>query len=694
MKGTDGAALMLYAVASLALLWPAPTALTAEMLGDGADSHLFVWNSWWFATAISEGHNPFETTEIFWPLGTELWLHTLSPWNAALALPLAPVLGYVGAYNFLVIASFALSGWAAHLLARDVTRSTPAAYVAGFAFTFTPYHFAHALGHLNLVAYYWLPFAALAFRCYLRERRRRHLAFVSCAIVGAGLTDLSLLLLVALFLVALAIGALGLRGTRWLAASVAVGAPAALVLSPYLAMVVLAYFRAPGLGGFGGEAPRYSLDVLSYVVPSPLSTAYRHIGTILTPEGTTTEASVFLGIVVLVLMAIAVRRAPRETTRPWLVAGGAFYVLSLGPWLQIAGYGAPIPLPYGLFRFLPLFDTLRTPARFALGVVLCAAVLAAIGFAHLRWSPRALPRAAVALAVVIALEAAVLPFPMTPMPSDDVYRSPLLAGDVLVELPLHQHGYDGYLQNVRYLGAQTIHGKPIVNGYQSRELPRDRQFLEGELVLSALWRLERGGVAPESRDVFPDQDTREVAGDLLAARGIRTLLFHEAEGDPEDRERAFLATLSGVTRGPTLDGVTVYSAEPTARPVALLDLEGGWHGLELDAERPYRWTYSAPEIVVTLLEPQAAALTMMVRGFVHAGVDARHVDVELDGRVVASFVARESAEAVDVPLELGAGTSTITLRSREGADVPAQLGLNGDVRPLALAVSDVRLLAR
>lgn len=697
-------ALAVYALGSVALTWPVALTLGERLAGDGADANLFVWNQWWFRTALAEGASPFATTMIHWPTGSSLALHTLSPWNALLATPIALVAGDVAAYNVVLLASLAACGLAAHALARDVTGSTRAAYVAGFAFTFTPYHFAHALGHLNLVSYYWLPLFALAFRRWLARSRPRDLALASAAIVGAGLTDLSLLLVLALFAVAFAAGALGVRSTKFLVRPLVAGLPAAVLLSPYLALVVLEYARTPGLGGFGSEAGRYSLDVASYVVPSPLATLYERVGVILTPDGTTTEASVFVGFAVLALAIVGFRAAPRDERRPWLVVAACFYVLSLGPWLQILGWSLPVPLPYAVVRYVPLLSTLRTPARFAIGVLLPVAILAAYGAMRLRWPSKVrMParepaRSALAVACVlaiVALEAATLPYPTTPLAAGAAYPAELLDADALVELPLWQPGYDGYLQNVRYLAAQTLHGKPIVNGYTSRETPRDKQFLEGELVLSALWRLERGGVPPESADVFPEQDTRALAGDLLAARGLRTLLFHEsAPGDePETREAAFLATLGGLSRGPTIDGVTYWRAE-RGNATVLLDLDRGWHGLEADGERRFRWTAGDPTIVVVARDPIDARLSFDARAFVHDRLPERTMTILANGAPVAEVALGRDFEAVEAHVSLPAGESRIVLSSREDATVPARLLLNEDVRPLAFAIRDVRLTPR
>jgi hypothetical protein len=67
------------------------------------------------------------------------------------------------------------------------------------------------------------------------------------------------------------------------------------------------------------------------------------------------------------------------------VLGISGLVLSLGPFLQVAGHRLWIPLPYALcYYVIPGFSSMRTPGRFAVLVALATAVLAGLGFDALR----------------------------------------------------------------------------------------------------------------------------------------------------------------------------------------------------------------------------------------------------------------------------------------------------------------------
>ena len=75
----------------------------------------------------------------------------------------------------------------------------------------------------------------------------------------------------------------------------------------------------------------------------------------------------------------------RGETGYLIVLGLTGLVLSLGPFLHIAGYRLPIPLPYAIcYYVVPGFSSMRTPGRFAVLVALATAVLAGLGYDALR----------------------------------------------------------------------------------------------------------------------------------------------------------------------------------------------------------------------------------------------------------------------------------------------------------------------
>lgn len=705
-------ALAVFSAAAVLLTYPVAWKLGEGLAGDGADANLFVWNHWWLAKALSEGESPYETDMVFWPTGTSLVLHTFSPYHGVLSLALAPWMGHVAAYNVLVLLSFALAGWAGYLAAREVTGSEAGGYVAGFAFGFAGYHYAHALGHLNLIAYHWLALFLLFFVRWIRHDRRRDALLAALMIVGAGLTDYAMMLTLALFAIVFSLAWHGFRNRAAYVRVLWVGLLAAILFAPWIVMVVMEYSRSPELISFSEEAQRYSLDAFSYVVPTDFSTLYADVGRVLPQNGTATEATVFLGYAILALAVYALWRFPWSATRPWVLTSAVFYVLSLGPRLQVLGRPTGIPMPYEVFLWTPLLNTLRTPARFALVVLLCFSVLAAMAVADLlaRWAarrpssaPARLPRVAAPVGVallclLVVAETAVVPFPVTPMRYSPLYEdAKALDTLAIVDLPLHQPGYAGQLGRVNYMAAQTIHEMPMVNGYNARQTTRDTQTLQAQQVLSLLHRQELGLLPIEKGDVLPQQDAREVAGDLLSARGMRALLLHRSDPptEAEAREMQFLSTLKGVRLVKESGDAALYEAVASETPPPLLlDLGKGWHGVELAGETPMRWTLQTAQVLIDAAEPTNVTLSFNVSSFLTSRLDARTLTLIVEGGVVLEReVGREKVQ-VSVNVSLAEGTNYVTLHSEQPATTPRQAKVSWDSRPLAFAVQDVRVTPR
>ena len=207
----------------------------------------------------------------------------------------------------------------------------------------------------------------------------------------------------------------------------------------------------------------------------------------------------------LLTIALVGSRAIRAATRRWfqqpaamlsLIAASAV-VLSLGTRITAKGRVVLESALYALlYRFVPGFDALRVPSRFAMLVAFCLAGLVAIGVAAIGDDRRRRLVALVAGAL-IAIEFVPAPFPingnstvyaradLAPLPdtvesgagAPPVYRfiASLPSNTVILELPLGEPAFD-----IRYMFYSTQHWKPLVNGYSGGE-PPDYELLDTSL---------------------------------------------------------------------------------------------------------------------------------------------------------------------------------------------------------------------
>jgi hypothetical protein len=250
--------------------------------------------------------------------------------------------------------------------------------------------------------------------------------------------------------------------------------------------------------------------------------------------------------VVLGVVLLAIAAPLRRTLAAWMrTPAGCFVVftvaavlLSLGPHVHAGGRLVDDRDFYLLlYQYVPGFDGVRVPARFAMIVALDLAVLAGLGVAALARGPRA--RAlVVAAGALVVVESIAVPIPidlnfagyrqsgLAPLP-DSLQIGPdtppvygdvagLPADAVILELPFGEPAFE-----IRYMLHALDHHHRLVNGYSGGE-PLSYTLLREELK-DALTEPERAWRA-------------------LAASGATDIVVHEAgyEGDRGPRISAWL----------------------------------------------------------------------------------------------------------------------------------------------------------
>lgn len=215
------------------------------------------------------------------------------------------------------------------------------------------------------------------------------------------------------------------------------------------------------------------------------------------------------GLAVLLLARFSEARA---ATRRWLGSPAGLFtlvmlfavVMSWGPSIHARGRTIVPTNVYALFyQFVPGFDGIRVPARFAMIVAFALAVLAGIGVAAIGRS-RSARGVAIGASIAIVAESIAIPIPinqnsieygqpgLAPLPASlsasppPVYEfiSTLPPSAAVIELPLGEPAFD-----VRYMFYSTVHWRPLVNGY-SGGAPAEYGFLD-QTLRDALIRPDR-----------------------------------------------------------------------------------------------------------------------------------------------------------------------------------------------------------
>jgi hypothetical protein len=668
LSGPRGAtaALLGYLALTLCLTYPLVRQFTSAIPGDAFDGWQNYWNLWWLRSALLDAHtHPFYTPMLFHPTGVSLLFHTLNPFNGLAALPVQIAWGLLPAYNFVVLLSFTLGGLGAYLLAREVlgvgAKWLPA-FVAGAIFTYSPFHFAHLLGHMQVISLEWIPFFALYLLRVVRpfaaasrpsSRRTAHnegMAVLFLTLVA--LCDWYYVLYCLLFTAVTFTWALWRswrkgdaspsRAVHLVLVFGGIWTVFAIVLSPLLAPMM----REAGQFSFmvpnPGQSRILSADLLAYLTPQEFHPLWgdwaREKANMFT--STVSEHQVFAGYTVLALAAVALLFAGNQgrTDRgPWTWVLVSFFILSLGPALHIGGQsqllpgGGEIPLPYAwLARLIPFMEITRSVSRLSVIVMLAAAMLAAIALQWVMTRFRhgwVLAGAALGLVLFEFLPA---PYPMSP-PDTPAWYSDLAASaekGAVLNLPMNW-------DRPGYLLYQTVHGKPLTAAYISRDDPRT--LTERAPVLQHFRHLGPDiiafDLAPQGLQVLNDLGVGWVVLDRYKMPGgtersyteaAAAEIFHDVKPTYED------------------DRITAYIVPP-AEPVGpYLVLGEGWGPLDTSA-RARSFSGSAEVIIRT---PNAGEARL------HISLAGGALDAPVESGVYV------------IPLALRAGSNIVTLRAR------------------------------
>jgi hypothetical protein len=172
------------------LTWPYVTRLHDAVVDTG-DPYLVSWILWWdYHQTFTDPLNLFHAN-LFYPLRYTLALSENSYGISLLFFPLY-ALGArpLTVHAVAIFLGFATCGYATFRLARTLTGSIGAAWVAGIIFAFVPYRFG-LMSHLHYLFSMWIPLLFEALVLFARLRTNGRAAWLGIAFFMSGLTSIT-----------------------------------------------------------------------------------------------------------------------------------------------------------------------------------------------------------------------------------------------------------------------------------------------------------------------------------------------------------------------------------------------------------------------------------------------------------------------------------------------------------------------
>jgi hypothetical protein len=261
----------------------------------------------------------------------------------------------------------------------------------------------------------------------------------------------------------------------------------------------------------------------------------------------------------------------------YLLAGAFLYLCAFGPTPTLFGVPALYKAPYAWFvQFVPGFEGLRVPARFAMPATLCLAVGAAFGFVRLSASIRHRTRlATAAVALGILADGWPVPLELHDPPAAFVPASAVAPRASVLELPAGTT-----IPDVGALYRSISHGRPVVNGYSGYMPPHYHPLMLG-------LALHDQGVI----DVLARSGPVQVFLDPTAEGGWKG--FVEARGDARWLGRAGGREVYLVAQAPPEERRAYGPAVPIASVIATVN--GGTAFQATDGRLRTSWRGLAPQ---------------------------------------------------------------------------------------------------
>lgn len=451
------AALALFAALAVVHTWPLASDPAHLSRNENGDTLLNTWIVAWVVHQAPRAPLQLFNANIFYPEPNTLAYSEALLVQSAMGAPLvwagaSPVL----TYNILLIAGFALTGWAACLVLVRWTGDWWAGLAGGIVFGFNA-HTLTRMPHLQALHVEFLPFALLAFDRLLVAPRARHAVSFAAWFVLQALASFYLLVITSVGFAA----ALAVRPEAW-AGKRALKLAGCLALAGGVALVVLVPYLLPYWSLSHGGFKRPIEEVAGFVanwrdyLTTPGRLPRLFLANWMTGNGLYPGAAA-LALAIVALASGVALRDPRP--RMCLALGIVGVMFSFGP--ELPGYA-------WLYRVFTPLRAIRAVSRFGYLGIVATAVLSAYGVATIRrWTPdgRWRTSASTGILVLLALEPLAAPVyysQYTGIPR--IYNRLALERDaVVIELPLPMRR--GAFFNAPFMLNSTVHWKPMVNGY-------------------------------------------------------------------------------------------------------------------------------------------------------------------------------------------------------------------------------------
>jgi hypothetical protein len=624
------------------------------------------------AEKILKVENPFKFEEIYYPEGAFAFEGLLPSFIfSVLGVFFNPFLSQ----NLSIMMSFFLSALGMFLLTFYLTKDRIASTISGFYYSFSPLHIRYLAAyppfHME-----WFPFFTLYLLKGVNEEKPvKHsliagifLAF--CAFSSWYYFVFCLLILPLFFVFNLN------RLKRTVLVCFITGIVSIMICGPvlYYMLINLKMVKAGATAEF---MSRSGANILSFILPSPTSWFFSKI--VPNIYGKTKIPPIYISYIAISLSFIGLFYCRNKNTIFFSLLGLLFFIISLGPVLNIGGLKVGIKLPYHflLSNFPFPFQFTREIRRYAVIVIMSAGILSGYGILALRKylsGYRKIITMAISL-FFLFLEIFPKPFsPHFPVAVPNFYFSldKEQGKFSIVELPLYRmNGYvilyysmfhhknimGGAGDRPHYIFTKTISAFPFL--HQLRFLSEkggERNFYYTDILkykCSSL-SISISHYFNIKYILLHKHDLRLLSENIFVPEGFKT--YKITKIDPIEEYKNFLLSCGWFINYED-EFIYVFSP-PQEKPMPFVVIGNGWSDVQTyDKTKPIRWMKGEAELRIVSEEDKEITLSFMMKSSRRSPLKLYLNNKELKEIVVEPF-----PESFSINLSVSKGVNILSLK--------------------------------
>lgn len=492
-----------------------------------------IWNFWIIKDSLIHWHiDPFRNDYWYYGQGTNLIVQNPVTFYSLLSIPFQALLpdldGIALSTNLILIFSTALSGFGTYLYGTHRGMSKQGAFVAGLIFAFSPFRFWH-FGRFHITCTEFLPFFLLFFEKAIDSEESGRRKFpLATGLVFTFAVYSSLMHATYLMLMGFAILVRELTAKRvtlkGIVRPISIMIGVAVCLGSIYIFEFILYLGTHYVEvGEPVEAmSRYSANLLGYFIPARNLNLLGGLGFINKALVGIGGDEIYVGFSAIILAVPAIMGVRKKTgnLRFWVILMIVFFVISLGPNLNVLSTQASWHMPqYYLAKYIPIFSMDRAPVRYAVLVEFCLAMLAGYGVTRIiEGSARQSLKTALPILAALAILI-------------DFNQSPLLMRAVHVPSFYHEIALDKEICGVYEIPPQLPFARRLAMTYAV--VHKKKLLMSGGRSKTKRYEVIEhpffyGLISPQDLIDDPQRDEKiEANRRYLLGKGIKYIVLHE-----------------------------------------------------------------------------------------------------------------------------------------------------------------------